>query len=47
MIGNRIQAAFLTEHNYPLAASLSLILMGIVVLMVVAYVRRAGTEDLL
>jgi spermidine/putrescine transport system permease protein len=47
MIGNRIQAAFLTEHNYPLAASLSLILMGIVVVMVVAYVRRAGTEDLL
>ena len=47
MIGNRIQAAFLTEHNYPLAASLSLILMGIVVVMVVLYVRRAGTEDLL
>jgi spermidine/putrescine transport system permease protein len=47
MVGNRIQSAFLTEHNYPLAASLSLILMLIVVLMVVVYVRRAGTEDLL
>jgi spermidine/putrescine transport system permease protein len=47
MIGNRIQSAFLTEHNYPLAASLSVILMVVVVLMVVAYVRRAGTEDLL
>jgi len=47
MVGNRIQAAFLTEHNYPLAASLSLILMAIVVMMVVVYVRRAGTEDLL
>lgn len=47
MVGNRIQAAFLTEHNYPLAASLSLILMLVVVAMVVAYVRRAGTEDLL
>ena len=47
MVGNRIQAAFLTEHNYPLAASLSLILMLVVVLMVVAYVRRVGTEDLL
>jgi spermidine/putrescine transport system permease protein len=46
MVGNRIQAAFLTEHNYPLAASLSLILMVIVVIMVIAYVRRAGTEDL-
>jgi spermidine/putrescine transport system permease protein len=47
MVGNRIQSAFLTEHNYPLAASLSLILMAIVVVMVVVYVRRAGTEDLL
>ncbi len=46
MIGNRIQAAFLTEHNYPLAASLSIILMVVVVLMVVVYVRRAGTEEL-
>ena len=47
MVGNRIQQAFLTEHNYPLAASLSLILMVVVVAMVVVYVRRAGTEDLL
>jgi spermidine/putrescine transport system permease protein len=46
MVGNRIQSAFLTERNYPLAASLSLILMVIVVVMVVVYVRRAGTEDL-
>ena len=47
MVGNRIQSAFLTERNYPLAASLSLILMAVVVLMVVLYVRRTGTEDLL
>lgn len=46
MVGNRIQSAFLTEHNYPLAASLSLILMLVVVAMVVVYVRRAGTEEL-
>jgi spermidine/putrescine transport system permease protein len=46
MVGNRIQAAFLTERNYPLAASLSLLLMFIVVVMVVVYVRRSGTEDL-
>jgi spermidine/putrescine transport system permease protein len=46
MVGNRIQSAFLTERDYPLAASLSLILMAIVVVMVVVYVRRAGTEDL-
>ena len=46
MVGNRIQAAFLTEHNYPLAASLSLILMAVVMVMVIAYIRRAGTEEL-
>jgi spermidine/putrescine transport system permease protein len=46
MIGNRIQSAFLTEHNYPLAASLSLTLMAVVVLMVILYVRRAGTDEL-
>jgi spermidine/putrescine transport system permease protein len=46
MIGNRIQAAFLTERNYPLAASLSIILMAVVLVMVVSYVRRAGTEEL-
>jgi len=46
MVGNRIQSAFLTEHNYPLAASLSIVLMAVVVVMVVLYVRRAGTEEL-
>jgi spermidine/putrescine transport system permease protein len=47
MIGNRIQAAFLTEKDYPEAASLSLVLMAIVLVMIVAYIRRSGTEDLL
>ena len=46
MVGNRIQAAFLTEHDYPLAATLSVVLMILVVIMVVVYVRRAGTEEL-
>jgi spermidine/putrescine transport system permease protein len=46
MVGNKIQAAFLTEHNYPLAATLSIILMAIVLVMVIVYVRRAGTEEL-
>lgn len=46
MIGNRIQAAFLKEGDYPVAATLSLILMFVVVVMVIAYVRRAGTEEL-
>ncbi|MDQ3307677.1 MAG: ABC transporter permease [Actinomycetota bacterium] len=46
MIGNRIQAAFLKEGDYPVAATLSLILMFVVVIMVIAYVRRVGTEEL-
>ena len=46
MVGNRIQSAFLTEHNYPLAASLSISLMLVVLVMVVLYVRRSGTEAL-
>ena len=46
MVGNRIQSAFLTEHNYPLASSLSIILMLVVVAMVIVYVRRSGAEDL-
>ena len=46
MVGNRIQSAFLTEHNYPLAASLSILLMAVVLVMVVVYVRRSGTEEL-
>lgn len=46
MIGNRIQQAYLVEKDYPLAASLSIILMVIVLVMVLFYIRRAGTEDL-
>lgn len=46
MIGNRIQQAYLVEKDYPLAASLSLILMVIVLVMVLFYIRRAGTEEL-
>ena len=45
MIGNRIQQAYLVEKDYPLAASLSIILMVIVLLMVLFYIRRAGTEE--
>ncbi len=46
MLGNRIQSAFLVEQNYPLAATLSVSLMLIVVIMVILYVRRTGTEEL-
>ncbi len=46
MIGNRIQAAFLTEHDYPLAASLSIALMVIVIALVMVYIRQSGAVDL-
>ena len=46
MVGNRIQSAFLTEHNYPAGRESVDHPDGVVVLMVIVYVRRAGTEDL-
>ena len=45
MIGNEIQDLF-GAGNYPIAASLSVTLMAVVVLLVIVYVRRSGTEDL-
>ncbi len=46
MIGNRIQGLF-ESGSYPAASALSVTLMVLIVVMVVAYIRRAGTEDLL
>ena len=46
MIGNVIEANFLRVENYPVAASLSIILMGAILLIVGLYIRRAGTKDL-
>ena len=46
MIGNVIDALFLRVLDYPRAAALSITLMVIIVVMVAAYVRRAGTEEL-
>lgn len=46
MIGNVIEANFLRVENYPVAASLSIILMGTILLLVALYVRRSGTKDL-
>ena len=45
MIGNEIQDLF-SAGSYPVAASLSVTLMAVIVVMVFLYVRRAGTEDL-
>lgn len=47
MIGNVIEASFLQTQNYPLAATLSIALMAIILVIVATYVRRSGTEDLL
>lgn len=47
MVGNKIQALFTTAGDYPHAGALSVILLVIVVAMVLVYVRKAGTEELL
>jgi spermidine/putrescine transport system permease protein len=45
MIGNVIQNLF-NGGSYPEAAALSVTLMLVIVVMVLVYIRRAGTEDL-
>lgn len=47
MVGQVIDARFFKVLDYPTAASLSVILMVAILLLVGAYIRRAGTEDLL
>jgi len=47
MIGQAIDRRFLVTLDYPTAASLSAILMVIILVLVSVYVRRAGTEELL
>jgi spermidine/putrescine transport system permease protein len=47
MIGNVIQSRFLVANDYPIAASLSFVLMATILVLVIVYIRRAGTEDLL
>ena len=47
MLGNVIQDLFTNVGDYPAAAALSMSLTVLIVGMVLVYVRRAGTEDLL
>jgi spermidine/putrescine transport system permease protein len=47
MIGNTIQSLFTEANDYPAAGALSVMLMVLIVAMVLFYVKRAGTEDLL
>jgi spermidine/putrescine transport system permease protein len=46
MIGNVIQAKFLTSLDYPTAASLSFILMAAILAALLVYAKLVGTEKL-
>jgi len=46
MVGNVIQDLFTSSQDYAAAGALSMILMLIIVAMVLVYVRKSGTEDL-
>ena len=47
MIGQVVDSRFFKVSDYPTAAALSVLLMIAILLLVTAYIRRAGTEDLL
>jgi len=47
MIGNIIQTEYFTNLDYPTAASLSFILMGILLIGIFLYARVLGTQDAL
>jgi spermidine/putrescine transport system permease protein len=43
MVGNVIQQLYLTQRNYPEAAALSFLMMGLILVVVTIYIRFAGT----
>lgn len=47
MIGNVIESQFIRIRDYPQAASLSFVLLTTILVLVMIYIRRAGTEELL
>lgn len=47
MIGNVIQSLYLKQSDYPAAASLSFVLMAIILVIVLVYIRFAGSEALM
>jgi spermidine/putrescine transport system permease protein len=47
MIGNVIQALYLKQSDYPAAAALSFVLMALIMVMVLLYIRFAGSEALM
>jgi spermidine/putrescine transport system permease protein len=46
MVGNVIQAKFLESLDYPTAAALSFVLMGIILVALLVYARVVGSEKL-
>jgi spermidine/putrescine transport system permease protein len=46
MIGNVIQSKFLELTDYPAAASMSFVLMAVILVAVLGYARAVGTEQL-
>ena len=47
MVGNVIQTLFTDANDYPAVGALSMIVMILIVGLVLVYVRRAGTKELL
>jgi spermidine/putrescine transport system permease protein len=47
MIGQVIQAQYLTNSNYPTASALSFILMALMLICIFAYARALGTADVM
>lgn len=47
MIGNVIQSLYLKQSDYPAAAALSFVLMAIILVIVLVYIRFAGSEALM
>ncbi|MDX6227893.1 MAG: spermidine/putrescine transport system permease protein [Frankiales bacterium] len=46
MIGNVIEKRFLVQTDYPAASALSVLLMAAIIVLVILYTRRAGTEEI-
>ena len=47
MVGNAIQSLYLSLRDYPTAAALSFILMAVILVIVLIYIRFAGSEALM
>jgi len=46
VIGNAVQAQFIVNRDYPTAAAISFVLMAIITVIVLAYSKFLGTEEL-